>query len=26
MTSMKKEINFILNGEYVKRLDKIISH
>ena len=25
ITSMKKEINFILNGEYVKRLDKIIS-
>ena len=25
ITAMKKEINFILNGEYVKRIDKIIS-
>ena len=24
-TAMKKEINFILNGEYVKRLEKILS-
>jgi len=24
ITAMKKEINFILNGEYLKRLDKII--
>ena len=24
-TGMKREINFILNGEYIKRLDKIIS-
>lgn len=25
MTAMKKEINFILNGEYLKRLDKILA-
>lgn len=25
ITAMKKEINYILNGEYVKRLEKIIS-
>ena len=24
-TAMKKEINFILNGEYIKRLEKIIN-
>jgi DNA polymerase sigma len=26
ITAMKKEINYILNGEYVKRLEKIIHH
>lgn len=26
ITSMKKEINYILNGEYVKRIDKICSN
>lgn len=25
ITAMKKEINFILNGEYLKRLDKVIN-
>jgi DNA polymerase sigma len=26
ITAMKKEVNYILNGEYVKRLEKIIHH
>ena len=26
ITAMKREINFILNGEYIKRLDKILNN